>query len=291
MSQQMVDIITSQLGKHTVANIDLALVGMIIALHVVLNLAAKAVYGNKRNTGAVMGGQGDGGDPKKQNLQESQTSPVSQIIAYNVIAVGYATFCAVVGTTAWYDGSAAAVGGSAHERLYGRSEAFEKLGTLTASYEVYNVVAVSIIAEYRNFAFIGHHSITLVLAVLANHPFLHYYGIFFFGLSGISSVPLALIELFTVLRAGALLELCRGLFAFSFLAFRTFYWPVVSYGFWQDVLHAYNSQTVHSVAAAGFFLFANVFLTGLQLFWTTKIIAAVGETLGLAGGAAKKHAD
>ncbi len=81
------DFLASQLGKHTVANIDLSLVGMIIALHVVLNFAAKLVYGDKRNTAAVMGGQGDGGDPKKQNLEKSQTSPISQIIAYNIIAV------------------------------------------------------------------------------------------------------------------------------------------------------------------------------------------------------------
>ena len=224
----LISQLTSQLGKHTVANIDLSLVGVIIAAHVVLNFLAKIVYGSERNTAAVMGGQASdsGGDPKKQKLAESQTSPISQIVAYNLLAVGYASFCAVVGTMAWYDGTAAMVGGSVDERLYGRSEAFEKLGTLTASYEVYNVVAVSFLAEYRNFAFVGHHSITLVLAVLANHPFLHYYGIFFFGLSGISSVPLALIELFTVLRADALLELCRGLFAISFLAFRTFYWPV-----------------------------------------------------------------
>ena len=165
----LISQLTSQLGKHTVANIDLSLVGVIIAAHVVLNFLAKIVYGSERNTAAVMGGQASasGGDPKKQKLAESQTSPISQIVAYNLLAVGYASFCAVVGTMAWYDGTAAMVGGSVDERLYGRSEAFEKLGTLTASYEVYNVVAVSFLAEYRNFAFVGHHSITLVLAVLA----------------------------------------------------------------------------------------------------------------------------
>jgi hypothetical protein len=57
------------------------------------------------------------------------------------------------------------------------------------------------------------------------------------------------------------------------------------------VLHAYHSPAgVHSPAAAGFFLFANIFLTGLQWFWTTKIFAAMGETLGLTA-AKKKHTD
>lgn len=57
------------------------------------------------------------------------------------------------------------------------------------------------------------------------------------------------------------------------------------------MLHAYHSPAgVHSPAAAGFFLFANIFLTGLQWFWTTKIFAAMGETLGLTA-AKKKHTD
>ncbi len=45
---------------------------------------------------------------------------------------------------------------------------------------------------------------------------------------------------------------------------------------------------VHSVPALLFLFVANIFLTGLQVLWTGKIVAGIAELLG---GGAKKRAD
>ena len=108
----------------------------------------------------------------------------------------------------------------------------------------------------------------------------------------ISSVPLALTELLKVMNSTAGLELCEIVFAILFLCIRTVYWPYVSYGFWGDMLGALQGTPgyppVHSTFAYVVFLVANVGLTSLQLFWTTKILSAIVEKLGGGGEPPKK---
>ena len=192
----------------------------------------------------------------------------------------------------WLDGSAAKVEGSPTDRLYAESSGAMALASLTASYELYNTVTVIFLPEYATAAFIGHHACTCLLAILGMHPFLNYYGFFFFGLSAVSSVPLALTELLKVMNSTAGLELCEIVFAILFLCIRTVYWPYVSYGFWGDMLGALQGTPgyppVHSTFAYVVFLVANVGLTSLQLFWTTKILSAIVEKLGGGGEPPKK---
>ena len=135
------------------------------------------------------------------------------VVAYNMIAVSYAVYCAVTGPMGWLDGSAAKVEGSPTDRLYAESSGAMALASLTASYELYNTVTVIFLPEYATAAFIGHHACTCLLAILGMHPFLNYYGFFFFGLSAVSSVPLALTELLKVMNSTAGLELCEIVFA------------------------------------------------------------------------------
>ena len=140
-------------------------------------------------------------------------SPLADILAYNIVALGYAMGTAYIGTAAWFDGSAESIGGSLHDRMYGFSRPMELLGIATAAYEFFNVACAIMLPEYRNdesfesdlqkvlarlltlgcdspragtAAFIGHHVTTFVLALLSFHPWLHYYAIFFFGVASVS---------------------------------------------------------------------------------------------------------
>ena len=157
---------------------------------------------------------------------------------------------------------------------------------MTYVFELYNTVAVLLLPEYRTAAFVGHHVVTCLLAYLSLTPFLHYYGFFFFGLAAVSSVPLAIVEVTKSTGMTSLSEVLKMLFAVLFLAIRTAYWPVVSYGFWQDTLGALSDGSVHSVPAAVIFLVANVGLTGLQFYWTTLIISGIVE---MSQGKVAKH--
>uniref|UniRef100_A0A0D3IGG2 TLC domain-containing protein n=1 Tax=Emiliania huxleyi (strain CCMP1516) TaxID=280463 RepID=A0A0D3IGG2_EMIH1 len=156
------------------------------------------------------------------------------------------------------------MGGTALDRLYGRSPLAERLCRLTAGYECFNLIAVVLLPEYRTAAFIGHHAVTCFLG------------------ASLSSVPLCVGELFSAAGLEALVEASKPPFVLLFLLLRTAYWPYVSAGFWQDSLWALAKprDRAHSLVAYAALLGANVFLTGLQVFWTGQICAAVGEALG-----------
>jgi len=214
----------------------------------------------------------------------SSGSPLADVLAYNMVALIYAMYSGYIGVLAWFvDGSAAAVGGSLQDRMYGHSSAMELLGIATAAYEFLNVgLCVAVMPEYRTVAFVGHHLTTLILAVMSFFPWLHYYAIFFFGVATVSSVPLCWGEVFLSLGFPTAKLVCDVLFALSFFAIRTLYWPVVSYFFWQDALEMLGGETgieVHSRACYYFLLTANIGLTSLQLIWTRKIIAGVAAAL------------
>jgi len=254
-----------------------SLLGAIIIMHALLVVPFYLMVGTRRNTGAVMGGaDGDG----KGKAEAKNGSMVCNLLAYNLLAVLYASFCAYTGTKAWFDGSAASIGGSLQERFYGFSEPNAKITRLTVAYELYNTLAVILLAEYRTPAFVGHHATCLILGLMSLHPFCHYYGLFFFGLTAISSVPLATAELLQICGLEQAQELCRVLFCVLFLVFRTCYWPLESYKYWVDALACLNGDApVHSYPAHIFLLVSNIGLTTLQFYWTTLIFAGIAEKL------------
>jgi len=257
--------------------LNLQLLGVILVAHFTLFGFFYLIFGNRRNTGAVMGGA------DSDNVKISKTeqgSLLATVLAYNILAVVYASFCAYTGTMAWFDGSAEAISGTLFDRLYGYSEPYANMAAVTIAYEAYNTAAVLYVREYCNIQFFGHHVTCLALGIMSMHPFCHYYGTFFFGLTAISSVPLALIELTQCAGLEAAQEACRVLFCIVFLAFRTIYWPIESYKYWCDALAALNGEViVHSHAAHLFLLLANIGLTGLQFFWTTLIFRGIAEKL------------
>jgi hypothetical protein len=239
--------------------------------------------GLKRNGGAVMGGADGDGSGKAVAKNGSLTCV---LLAYNVIAVAYAVYCAATGTMAWFDGTVALIGGKLEDRIYGYSEPYAKIARVTLAYELYNTIAVVVMPEYRTAAYIGHHFACLVLAAMSMHPFCHYYATFFFGLTALSSVPLALAELAQACGMVGVQEACRVAFAVLFLIFRTAYWPIESYKYWSDALATLNGRNahgVHSYPAHLFLLLANIGLTGLQFYWTTLIFKAIADKSG--GGA------
>ena len=214
--------------------------------------------------------------------KSKDSTDLSVIVAYNSVAAVHAGYCSVVGCGAWFNGEANWIGGSARHRLYGTSGAFESLATWTMAYEFLNTMFCIVVPQYRTAAFISHHAVTCLLALLSFAPFLHYYGIFFFGVAAVSNVPLSFVDIFTAAGFVGCDKAARSVFALAFLAIRAAYWPVVSFGFWQDSVQALRSeQGVHSTVAVLTYLGANIGLTLLQFLWTTKVVRGVAKALGL----------
>jgi len=237
--------------------------------HLALSLLLATVYGERRSRSAVMGGTGKA---------DAKASRIRDLVAYNILTLFYQSYVAYLGTQAWFGGHADTINGSPHDRLYASTDVTRILFIATASFELYNTLAVRLLAEYDTYEFIGHHAITLLISATGFHPFLHYYGIFFIGVAAISSVPLALIELANICFP-SLTEPLQIAFCATFVPFRTCYWPLVSYHFWLDIIEALQADTVHSIPAAAIFMLANIGLTLLQWFWSTKIAAGVADKL------------
>jgi len=155
------------------------------------------------------------------------------------------------------------------------------------AFQTYEVILAVIAPRLRgkHFEMIGHHVVTLVLAVLGGtHQYVYYYAPFFFGMSEISSVPLTFIDLFKQYKGLSksypiLNELSRNLFAVSFLALRVVYWPYVCYIFWTDSLIEVRKPDRVALYCIVAFWVANILLTGLQFFWGSLIIGKVVDML------------
>lgn len=204
-------------------------------------------------------------------------SLMADVLAYNVIGLCFAFYSSHVGVGAWFDGRAAALSGTPLQRLYGHSQSAEELCVVVTAYELFNLISVLLLPEYRTAAFVGHHGTTLLLGVLSFHPWCYYYILFFFGVSAASSVPLCLGELFNSAGLTGLAAATRPLFALLFLGIRSVYWPLLSLRFWRDAAWAMRDREkrVHSVGAFAILLTANIGLTGLQWLWTGQILSAV----------------
>ena len=181
--------------------VDLRVLGLCFATHIVVRAVLRSVTPRRSIKG----------------------DDVSDVIGYNSTSLAYAIYCAVIGVSAWVDGDAARIGGSAHDRLYGRSDAFQKICVATAAYELYNPVACLYVRQYGTAENILHHLVTWLLALFGAYPFLNYYGIFFMGVATLSSVPLVLVEWAAALQWPLLDAVAKPIFALLFLAIRTVY--------------------------------------------------------------------
>ena len=204
------------------------------------------------------------------------------LCAYNVAAIMPNIFMSVVGCSAWWlDAGVAAAGtGPSIVRLNAPFDSGAKILSVCLAYESWNTLAACFFTEYRTAAFVGHHATTFYLALLSTAPFLQYYAIFFLGPPSLSSVLLGLVDIFRHVEAlqralpTANLVL-RAAFAIVFLSMRTVMWPIVSFHFWKDTAGALADGTVHSTWSCAVYLVANIFLTGLQLLWTKRIVAGL----------------
>jgi len=196
----------------------------------------------------------------------------------------YDVFCSCVGAGAYLMGTASELNFSTQGRLYGSCAAGMALGRATAAFELYNTLVCVACKEYRTVAFIGHHVVTCLLALLSMAPFVHYYSLFFLGVACFSSVPLCAIDICNHLRPHyptfeALHGPSRSVFAILFLIIRVAIWPCVSARFWVDAVGTVREGSAHSTGAVVVFLSANIFLTGLQLMWGRKVWAGVVKAL------------
>jgi hypothetical protein len=219
---------------------------------------------------------------RAMNLWPEKTrkgSRASDIMAFEIMAGLCVLYLAVLGSIAFFDLMPGQFDYhvAAKDLFYGRSEFVENhLIAPMISYQFWNFLLCLFNADLRDPAMIGHHLVTGSLAYFGLHPYLHGRGMFFFGFAEFTNVPLTFVDIFKYFpemkeRFSLVNEVSRVVFALSFIIIRLIMWPYVSYQFWIGSYELLSTGTAHSTFVVSFFLISNIFLTGLQFLWGSKI--------------------
>jgi hypothetical protein len=144
--------------------------------------------------------------------------------------------------------------------------------------------------------YVLHHLVCIYVAYgCVSGQFLHLYGIFFFGLSEISTALVTLLACFDE-KLGVpalgdrypLTKIVTGLsFAVSFVVIRVIIWPYLAYCLTLDCLAVLAAERAHSPAVVYSFLGCLFSLTCLQFFWLTQIVMEAGPEIKKALGASQ----
>lgn len=140
------------------------------------------------------------------------------------------------------------------------------------AYQIWNLIVCLLHNEYRDIPSILHHIVTIYLGYCGLYPFSLYYAIFYFGIAEITTIPLNIVNVFKNIphlneKYPTIYNISRTIFAISFFIIRLFWWPIVSYDLFFECLNLLQSGKAHSNFVVCYFLFSNLFLTGLQFYW------------------------
>jgi hypothetical protein len=212
------------------------------------------------------------------------------MMAFDLVSCFCCFYVGIAGTMAWFSLCPGCdLADIENDKIYGRSHFFEKhLGAPLLTYQFWNFVFCASVTELRDTITLLHHVASGLCAFFSMHPFLQYYGLFFYGVPEVTSVPLTFVSLcksFPFLKTDypRLHEISKWTFGILFLIIRLILWTYVSAMFWMDTVNLVLHGTPHSMFVVGYYCIANVILTSMQYFWGYKIISQM-----LNGGKEKK---
>ncbi|CAM9625416.1 unnamed protein product, partial [Sphacelaria rigidula] len=114
--------------------------------------------------------------------------------------------------------------------------------------------------------------------------YVHWYAIFYLGISEISSIPLVFVDVFkyfpnVAAKFSTVNHFLRITFALVFILVRGLYWPTVSARHLYDTFQNIQAGTVHSYPVMMFCTLCNFVLTLMQWYWSYLIVRAALKML------------
>lgn len=218
----------------------------------------------------------------------ARTSDILAFEAVALISVAYLGVAGLILHMGWC-GTDAELAVISADKMYGRSQfVINHLIYPMVTFQSWNVLLCLFTPDLNVPEMIGHHTVTAALGYFALHPYLHGCN-FFFGVAELTNISLTVYDVFKYNKSVGwqkkyplIFNITQGAFAFSFLAIRIVWWPLMSVPFWKDSIALIQSQRGHSNFVIGFFLLANVFLTLLQFYWGWMIVqSALGGAASL----------
>ena len=213
-------------------------------------------------------------------------SRASDMMASIIIQGTCCTYLGIQGTIGWLGLSATDVANLSSTDFYGKSQFVEdRLLIPMIGYQLWNFFLCFCIKDLTDIKMMGHHFATAMLGYFALHPYLHYYALYFFGLSEIINTPLTILDIFKYFPQYEKISpifnlLLKGFFVVSYFLFRVFFWTYYSYEFWIGSIDLLVSNNAHSPFVVIFILVSNLFLTGLQFYWGFLILKLLRSEVG-----------
>jgi len=206
--------------------------------------------------------------------------------AHQVVVLAPFLYLATYGSWMWLcDRNFAAA--FEHDKVFGNYGPSISLVIVMLAFQIWDLFVTAAMAlsnEVKNqMQHIVHHASTVLLVSLAllngQHGFMMYYGAFFFGVSEISSLPLAVMDLFKYspeLQEAYpnVNEAVKVSFGVLFLIIRCIYWPYVSVDFWKTTLVSSAPLWLQLI-----WYFFNIALTLLQFYWGSLVVRGIAKIL------------
>lgn len=177
-------------------------------------------------------------------------------------------------------------------RLFGYLEEGEMICAVNFAFQTWNFVISLPTPELTSPIILGHHLLAALVAWCGLHyQYLHYYGVYFLGLTEVSTVPLVFIDLagYFPVESGSWFDtfvgaICNPLFALTFTIYRVVLWWKVSLLLWSDVRQVFKTGMVEMYRPGKsfvlyIFMVCNTLLSVLQLYWFGIIVGEVMKAL------------
>ena len=219
-------------------------------------------------------------DGQQLELQEPCSRP--DLAAFQ-ISSGFAIFyVGWVGFKTWY------ISRNVHRnlpntpegRLFGWLHESEQIAAANLTFQVWDFVISLLIPEHCSAVFLTHHFMAAVVSWFSLHyQVLHFYGIYFLGLTEVSSIFLVVIDLgrYFPPESGTLFAhivgICQPAFLVSFFWYRVAMWWWISWRLWSDVLTVIGNGKAEEIRPGKTFVLKyvylpfNILLGLLQLHW------------------------
>jgi TLC domain len=236
--------------------------------------------------------------PAESFCKESREGTVcarADLFSFQVSSGMALTFCGVYGFYLWHVSKAVhtVIPKTPAGRLFGHMPQAELLIAVNFMFQSWDFVVSATIPEHATPIFLGHHVLASTVSFCSlNYQVLQYYGVYFLGLTEVSSIALVFLDLgkfFPPAKDSALemfiLFVCGPAFVVSFIYYRVIRWWPVSYQLFTDIRFVLKSGQAKQLRGSRatwvllLFLACNLPLGLLQLYWTTIIADEVHGTL------------
>ena len=217
-----------------------------------------------------------------------------QILARHAMDTVGLAYIGYMGMSMWRELKYEEIATTAHGRVYVYLPRFAWTCVCMLAFQVKNLLDT--LTYHDGPEFIAHHVVCILVAVGALHgQFLHLYGIFFFGISEVSTALVSLLACFDeqhgIAELGDHFPTCKmavgSAFAIAFIAIRAVIWPYLAYHVTIDCMAVIAEGSAHSEGIVYAFLTGLAGLTVLQFYWLAEILRRAPAELRAAMQTAK----